>query len=201
MQGPLLMLVFSIICLPGANSKNGRGKCPEVKLQENFSLTKYMGIWYDIEHLPTHTSSGDCVSEEYILDNDGWVDLRVEEKLKNGSLRVHKGNVIPAHLNVTASLQYQLKLPFKHVPDIAELSFVPYLVLATDYETYSLVYSCFQQIPTAWHHVQYVWILSRERHLAENITDNLHEILKSYDIKTEEMVKTVQEDCPKHVNQ
>ncbi|XP_062900903.1 apolipoprotein D-like [Mobula hypostoma] len=201
MQGPLLMLAFSIICLPGANSKNVRGECPKVELQENFSLSKYMGIWYDIEHLPTHTTSGDCISEEYTLDKDGWVNLIVEEKLENGSLRYYKGDVIPTHLNVTASLQYQLKRPFKQVPDIAELSFVPYMVLATDYESYSLVYSCFQQIPTGWKHIEYAWILSRQRHLTENVTDNLHEILKLYDIKTEEMVKTNQEDCPKHVNQ
>ncbi|XP_051874469.1 apolipoprotein D-like [Pristis pectinata] len=198
MQGPLVLLVVSTICLIGANSKHSRGECPQVQIQQNFSLSEYMGMWYEIEHLPTHFDSGSCIAEKYSLEEDGWVVLITEEKLENGTLQYYRGDMVPTSLNVTANLQYRLGRPFKSVPDFAEFSFVTYMVLTTDYRSYSLVYSCFPRDLARWKHVEYAWILSRERHLAENVTNHLHEILNSYGIKDEELIKTSQENCPKH---
>ncbi|XP_032887908.1 apolipoprotein D-like isoform X1 [Amblyraja radiata] len=198
MQGLLLTLAISAICFTRASGKLSKTPCTEVESQQNFTLSEYMGVWHEIERLPTHFVSGECVTEKYSLQTNGWIKLTTMERLENGSLQYYQGELAPTRLNVTATLQYRSGLPFISIPEMAEFSFVPYIILSTDYTSYSLVYSCFQQRMFSWSRVEYAWILSRERHLPEDVINHLHEILEKYKIQADEMVKSPQENCPKN---
>ncbi|XP_078265995.1 apolipoprotein D-like [Rhinoraja longicauda] len=195
MQGLLLLLAISTFCFTRASSSN---LCPNVEIQQNFTLRKYLGIWHEIERLPTHFVSGQCVSEKYTLDDGGWIKLNTVERLENGSLQHYEGDLVPTTLNVTATLQYKSGLPFQSIPDLSEFSFVPYIVLSTNYTSYSLVYSCVPKIPFHWGFAEYAWILARERHLPEKVILDLHKILEKNNIPFEEMIKTHQENCPQY---
>lgn len=70
----------------------------------------------------------------------------------------------------------------------------PYWVLATDYENYALVYSCTTII---WlFHIDYVWILGRNRSLPPETVAHLKEILTANNISTKKMTVTDQMNCP-----
>ncbi|KAG6924334.1 apolipoprotein D [Chelydra serpentina] len=70
----------------------------------------------------------------------------------------------------------------------------PYWVLSTDYENYTLVYSCTTFI---WlFHVEYAWILSRTPQLQPETVERLKNLLRSYKIDTEKMRPTDQMNCP-----
>lgn len=70
----------------------------------------------------------------------------------------------------------------------------PYWVISTDYENYSLVYSCTNIL---WlFHMDYAWILSRAPELHPETVEHLKSVLQSYKIDTEKMMTTDQANCP-----
>lgn len=70
----------------------------------------------------------------------------------------------------------------------------PYWVVSTDYENYSLVYSCTNIL---WlFHMDYAWILSRAPDMHPETVEHLKGVLQSYNIDTEKMMPTDQANCP-----
>lgn len=70
----------------------------------------------------------------------------------------------------------------------------PYWVVSTDYENYSLVYSCTNIL---WlFHIDYAWILSRAPDMHPETVEQLKGILQSHKIDTEKMMPTDQLNCP-----
>ncbi|XP_069753363.1 apolipoprotein D-like [Narcine bancroftii] len=193
MQRALLMLVVSAFCFTGV--KSSKHRCSEIQVQANFSLKQFMGKWYEIESLPSPFVSGKCIVQTFIPKDNGWVDLNTDMILKNGSLLQSVGILVPANLNITATLQYRSGLPLQHFPTFGELSFVPYQILSTDYTSYSLVYSCFQRSIISQGYAEHASILSRQRNLPENITQHLYETMNIFKIPTEKLIKINQEGC------
>uniref|UniRef100_A0ACB8G7H5 Uncharacterized protein n=2 Tax=Sphaerodactylus townsendi TaxID=933632 RepID=A0ACB8G7H5_9SAUR len=71
---------------------------------------------------------------------------------------------------------------------------VPHKVISTDYDNYSLVYSCLNFL---WlFHMEDIWILSRTPQLHPETVEHLKDILQSYEIDTEPMRPTEQLNCP-----
>lgn len=67
----------------------------------------------------------------------------------------------------------------------------PYDVLETDYDTYSLVYSCTQVVHDLVK-LEIVWILARTPRLDEKLTHHLVERLQSFKIDTTKLISTDQ---------
>lgn len=74
--------------------------------------------------------------------------------------------------------------PFSDAPP------APYWVLATDYDNYTLVYSCtdFDNL----FHAEYSWIMSRTRTLSKETISELLAILTSHGIGTDGFTETDQ---------
>lgn len=69
-----------------------------------------------------------------------------------------------------------------------------YNVWTTDYETYSLVYSCSQAVPNLVK-LEKAWILSRNTTLDQAIIDKLKQILKKQNVDVSQFQK-VDQSCP-----
>ena len=71
-----------------------------------------------------------------------------------------------------------------------------YRVLETDYESYSLVFSCSNVLKDKLK-IEYLWILTRQQFPDEQMIKNLYEKLARLNFNTNMLWQTRQTDCPK----
>ncbi|XP_054713088.1 apolipoprotein D-like [Uloborus diversus] len=160
------------------------GGCPDVSVKEPFDLTKYVGVWYEIEKNPTTFEAGlKCNKANYTAQGDyvSVVNSGVNER--TGKPSTIEGKATIPDKNVPA----KLKVKFPGAPVKAD-----YWILDTDYERYSVVYSCFSVLNLF--NAEYLWILSRTPTLDESVKNNLYELLDKYKINRSRLTETKQ-DC------
>lgn len=76
----------------------------------------------------------------------------------------------------------------------SEAPYADYWVLETDYETYTLIYSCINVLDVS--HLDFSWILSRKPTLDPEIKARLFEKVKVLGIKPEKYNDDDQTNCP-----
>ncbi|XP_060066467.1 apolipoprotein D-like [Ylistrum balloti] len=165
----------------------GKGKCPTVTVQDNFDLQKYLGDWYEILRFYVgFEDNSKCTVANYQLKDDGHI--RVDNKCisldGDGKLIEAIGDGYVPDKTEPAKLQVKFG---KDIP------YGNYWILDTDYKNYTLIYSCKDVLDLT--HVEFCWILSRERTLAAQTKEMLYQKLSAFGIKTENFLKTQQTDC------
>lgn len=79
----LFLALISIINLSNAQVP-GIGSCPNFKVQQNFDVKKYAGLWYDIRKYPfIFTLGGRCITANYALNADSTVQV-INTQIRNG---------------------------------------------------------------------------------------------------------------------
>ncbi|XP_059844699.1 apolipoprotein D-like isoform X1 [Hypanus sabinus] len=194
MQLLSLLLLFTAQFCSIATAKFGL--CKNHKVQENFTMSEYLGTWYEIERSGSTNSNTRCNKERYSVDDENKIELLTQYVQKDDTLSIHKGDIFYSqHEKSKAKFFFRITNEFDRWGSYAWGSLdhfvLPYWVLATDYTSYSLVLSCSSALIT---HHDYIWILGRERQLPKNVTDYLHEILIASDIDVK-LVPTDQHNC------
>ena len=69
----------------------------------------------------------------------------------------------------------------------------PYWVVDTDYDNYTLVWSCTDVLLA---NLEFAWILSRKRTLDDATVERLKQKLASFGVKTSGFLVTDQTNCP-----
>ncbi|XP_052810723.1 apolipoprotein D-like [Mya arenaria] len=166
------------------------GSCPTVQVQQNFNIARYMGPWYEQKRYFAVFEAGmECVSAEYTLETGGVVKVNnTGYRRISGRYSSAIGDAIvedprePAKLGVRFS-EYQPR--------------GDYWVLSTDYDTYTVIWSC---TPFArFFNTQFAWILTRN---AQGVPDSkmaeLYSLLDGYGIHTWKLLTTDQSpaSCP-----
>ncbi|CAK1550413.1 unnamed protein product [Leptosia nina] len=129
-----------------------RGQCNEnIAVVRNFEATRYMGQWYDIESYPSNFQGGTCNSAFYSR-RDNFLDV-TNTQVVNQRISVRQGVGRFAESEQIAKLSL----------NFASSSSRDYWVLATDYTSYSLVYSCVNI--DSQHKQVGAWKLSRTKQL------------------------------------
>ncbi|XP_056277517.1 apolipoprotein Da, duplicate 2 [Pseudoliparis swirei] len=147
------------------------GRCPKLAVQENFDTARYLGKWYDVQRLPHAFQKGECCTATYSLKSPGVVGVFNSELL------------LRCMINVMILCLLQVSF-FENAPH------APYWVLSTDYDTYSLVYSC---TDLGVMHMDFAWILSREPTLPEETLEELHSTLSSIGVRVDKLLTTSQD--------
>ncbi|XP_009813836.2 apolipoprotein D [Gavia stellata] len=161
------------------------GPCPDPPVQEDFDINKYLGKWYEIEKLPSSFEKGSCIQANYSLKENGKFKVINKEMLSNGKVNEVEGEIM--HMDVKEPAKLGVRFNW-FMPS------APYWVISTDYENYSLVYSCTNIL---WlFHIDYAWILSRAPEMHPETVEHLKSVLQSYKIDTEKMMPTDQLNCP-----
>ncbi|KAJ4925097.1 hypothetical protein JOQ06_017835 [Pogonophryne albipinna] len=160
------------------------GKCPRPPVQQDFNVAKYMGTWYEIEKLPSLFEKGTCNQATYSLLSDGTVKVLNAELLSNGKINSIEGVAKVKNSTQPAILDVSF---FKGVPDS------PYWVLSTDYQSYSLVYSCTDYYGSF--HIDFAWILARTRLLNKEVVSQLHDELVSAGVNINNLLVSDQAGC------
>lgn len=108
-------------------------------LQKIKFFLQYLGLWYELYRYENAAQvSGDCVTQQLSLNSDGTIRVfNTQEYLVNGTSRSIQGTA----KYFDATIQ-----PPQASLSVSFFSFAPsypnYNVLATDYQNYSIVYSC-----------------------------------------------------------
>ncbi|XP_078265996.1 apolipoprotein D-like [Rhinoraja longicauda] len=174
------------------------GGCKNQVVQENFTMAKYLGTWYEIETSEETEVENRCLMEKYKAIGTDKVALLTQFILDDGIVTIREGEMFnDSNTANPAKMYFRISqdLDLWRMQDIRpSSSFVmKYWVLDTDYTTYSLVYSCISVLGIS--HSNHVWILGKKRHLSNNVTDYLHEKLISNNIKVKKLYQIDQNNC------
>ena len=133
------------------------GGCPYIKPMTEFDMSRYMGRWYEIvrdQYIPFELYS-DCANVNYdMIEGTDYV-------------QVHNKNVYPIYgwydmvgqgIQVSEGVGSFIVDFYETADPKARAN---YNVLDTDYESYSVVYSC-EELAGGWAHFDYLWVLGRE---------------------------------------
>lgn len=162
------------------------GACPELKPMKDFDLQRYMGKWFEAErYFSVFEFGGKCVQSNYTdgIDNNINIISRQTSSLTgvqstmNGEVRKN---------NSGNSSQMLMKYPYLSVD-------APYWVLDTDYDTYSVVWSCMN---FGLFSTRNAWILTRERNPPLNVMEKAYSIVDKNLISRAFFIRTDQKNCP-----
>ncbi|XP_057656922.1 apolipoprotein D-like isoform X1 [Diorhabda carinulata] len=113
------------------------GSCPNVETVQNFDVARYLGKWFEMErYFAIFELGGKCVTAEYSLHDNGTVHVR------NQQLQFY--TEAQTTIDGTARLasntgEAKLLVTFPSLPVTFD---APYWVVETDYDSYSVVWSC-----------------------------------------------------------
>uniref|UniRef100_A0A3B5AFI3 Apolipoprotein D n=1 Tax=Stegastes partitus TaxID=144197 RepID=A0A3B5AFI3_9TELE len=155
--------------------------CPKPAVQKNFDAAKYLGTWYEIEKLPHTFQKGECSTATYSLKSPGVVGVLNRELLADGTINTISGSAVSKSSSEPAKLLVSF---FENSPP------APYWVLSTDYDSYSLVYSC---TDLGVLHVEFAWIMSRQPTLPQETIRELSNTLSSIGVNVDKMITTNQD--------
>ncbi|XP_049776912.1 apolipoprotein D-like [Schistocerca cancellata] len=166
----------------------GFGGCPVYQPMTNFDLSKYMGTWYEAERMFAVTEAGArCVSATYTKFPDGKV--RVANQITNRLTGLTRQ--LDGEINMIGKAgEAKLSVKYSSLPVSIDSE---YIVLDTDYDTYSIVWSCSSLGPIV--NRQNAWIMTRERLPPSPVLQRVYGILDDYKMRRTFFVKTDQENC------
>ncbi|CAG2222685.1 APOD [Mytilus edulis] len=176
------------------------------------SHANYLGDWYEIYKFKADFENGQsCIHANYQKKANGHIQVYNRGQTQDGKITTAIGDGYNPDPNEPAKLAIkffqnkllQLNFALDYLSSdhclillfsiITVAPYGKYWVLDTDYTSYSLVYSCTDLFSVT--HVEFAWILSRQRTLDAAISSRLFNIMKSYNIETSNFSSENQTDC------
>lgn len=143
------ILLLTFLVSTQASAGWGMGWCPKTTRQSNFDVTQYMGTWYERARVNgIRFESGDCVQAQYSLNADNTVKV-VNSQNIDGQQKIIEGQ---AYCEAQNSGQCYVRFSDNQ-------PWGDYEVVRTDYETFTIIYSC-----TSFFVANYkiAWVLARD---------------------------------------
>uniref|UniRef100_T1HJM8 Lipocln_cytosolic_FA-bd_dom domain-containing protein n=1 Tax=Rhodnius prolixus TaxID=13249 RepID=T1HJM8_RHOPR len=130
----LLLLILSIWVDTSSSQVPYLGSCPDLKTVDNFDQTRYMGKWYEAErYFSLFEFGGKCINSNY---TDGIDSINIISKQTSTLTGIH--STIEGEVQKTPNgFLSKMNLKYPYLPMDA-----PYWILDTDYDNYSVVWSC-----------------------------------------------------------
>ena len=169
-----LLTLLACTSIAQVTATFGFGKCLTPQLKTNFSRDLYVGRWYEQSRdsgLPLEWGQS-CGTETYYKRSDGNIQVHFDSypyTLKWPKLALNS----PIVCNFTAGTCYQDAF---HDPPQAEGKAPNYLLVDTDYDSYSIVYSCFQLSSSLKYEL--LWLMSRVPEIEDKDYAKMFQIAK-----------------------
>ncbi|KAK9505728.1 hypothetical protein O3M35_009717 [Rhynocoris fuscipes] len=183
-----ILVVISLLAIVNAQMP-GIGWCPDKRAMPGFDIDRYLGTWYEAERYFTVLEAGSrCARTNYTKAVDGRI--LVSNEITNrltGIKRVLDGeirNIPKGGVDSKISVKYST-LPF---PVETE-----YIILDTDYDSYSVVWSCSGIGPLV--NTQSAWVMTRDRLPPGTVLQKAYAVLDKHKISRTFFVRAEQEEC------
>jgi len=161
-----MIIVISLILLQITLCEWSWGWCPNrenIVKNKTINLKAYSGTWYEIKRTNTEFQLKECISKNYTITNDFniLVDSRAYSQQNNSFV-----------INHSTLRKTNRPFEFKEdiVPFLSNIYDREYIILDTDYNNYSIIYSCYD---AGLMKDQYIWILSRKPEMDNEMKNNL----------------------------
>ncbi|KAF1025479.1 MAG: Outer membrane lipoprotein Blc [Acinetobacter bereziniae] len=177
-----MILIGLALCSVASVAKAANDSVNQIKTVDNIDITKYMGKWYEVAHLPNYfqRKCSANTAAEYSLNQDKTVKVLNSCQNKNGNLQSSQG--LAKSINDGNS-----KLKVSFMPK--GLQWVPftkgdYWILRIDPE--------YKVALVGGPSKKYLWILSRTPHIDETTYVSYLETAKNLGYDTHNLIKTIQ---------
>jgi len=179
--------VMAVVCLAtvGQGQVIGFGDCPDVPTQAHLDVSKYLGLWYEIERFPAIFEGDNCGTANYSLKDNGKINVD-NRYIKDGVVHNAIGE---ANVRDFAKDEATLDVVFSSIGPKGD-----YRVIETDYTSYSLVFSC----TAAFHliNTEFAWILTRDPQPDPQVIARLKTVLSGHGVDVSKFQVTNQTGCP-----
>jgi len=163
------------------------GGCPKVATIDGFDLDRYLGHWYEQARFSAIFEAGQvCANANYSIKDDGHIKIYNYGQDKSGKTVEATGDAYIPDKNDAG----KLKLRFS-----SSAPYGDYWIVDTDYDNYTLIYSCTDFIVT---HLELAWVLTRDKEIDLTLRESLFTKLGSYGVKTSNFNIADNTNCPTH---
>jgi apolipoprotein D and lipocalin family protein len=153
------------------------GRCPYIQREKGtFQAARYLGKWYEQARDKAFAFGiGECGQAEYSLNEKNTINVHNSELRKKGrSFADGEAQIVD---------NFRLAVSFGSNP-LSKIFKGDYQILKTDYENYSVVYSCSNLVFARF---QLVWILSRTPVLDRDIYTDLVKFANAIGFKNDQL--------------
>ncbi|XP_055342859.1 apolipoprotein D-like [Paramacrobiotus metropolitanus] len=169
------------------------GRCPVVPVKDGFSISQYLGVWYDIRSYFAFFQIGvNCSRAEYTqMPNSSFVRVN-----NTGTVFAFNGSRVMVNATGKAWAPNRA-IPAKLVVQFDNMSNATgdYWVAETDYTTFSIVWAC-SNIAAGLFHEAHSWVLGRSPSgFNANTEAIIDKALATHNIDPTLFRPTVQKNC------
>ena len=163
----------SMVLAAVAQASFHMGGCPAYTQMAEFDVSKYVGTWYEVvrDKFTTFEILSGCVNVDYGLNDDGSISVHNKGHRFFLGWNDIEGSAVQSDVGAPGSLV----VDFFNTPDSSKPG--NYNVISTDYDTYTVVYSCNEHFSGLFS-TDVMWILAREQSLED---EALLDIIKVID--------------------
>uniref|UniRef100_A0A4Y0BQP9 Lipocalin/cytosolic fatty-acid binding domain-containing protein n=1 Tax=Anopheles funestus TaxID=62324 RepID=A0A4Y0BQP9_ANOFN len=150
--------------------------CMQFEEDYNFKEDKFAGTWYEVRRLndPSVPHHEDCVVMNYRISEKGIFNIRQSYQIGDESEPIYRGGV--AEPKVLQNARIPKFLERFNTTDAADPD-TSIDIVATDYSSYAVIYSCTSINST--HKIESAWVLSRQPALAKNVVELVNLFLET----------------------
>ncbi|XP_054269157.1 apolipoprotein D-like [Macrosteles quadrilineatus] len=194
------MLLLSCVLLSLAHLATAQvpflGPCSAVSTVENFTLSRYLGRWYEAErYFNLMEFAGKCVTNN-ITDTSTDNNTQLVILTKQTSWLTDINSSMKGQMRPTDQRGEAAKMIVRYLP--MDLS-VNHWILDTDYDNYAVVYSCVDIGSVL--STRNAWILTRDRSPSLEVMEKAYSAIDRNNISRAFFIRVDQSDrsCPEHV--
>eukprot|EP00095_Tigriopus_kingsejongensis_P004038 maker-scaffold5_size1054832-snap-gene-5.9 protein:Tk04038 transcript:maker-scaffold5_size1054832-snap-gene-5.9-mRNA-1 annotation:"AGAP009281-PA" len=193
MQSLVIALCLTLLSREASGQELSFGQCQTFPVIKNFQPDRYLGKWYEYSnYFFFFQLFGKCVTATY-TDNKGQrigvLNQSINEK--NGRRNEARGEALLKPGNQGLG---RLIVNFDDQPFFVRSNSPNYFVVDTDYENFSIVYTCQNRVGILKSEI--LWILTRERFPSQRLIQEVISKIKRAGLDPTRLRKTDQNSCP-----